>query len=122
MLDDFRMASFAPGHSFSTRSFETSRPLHWSSLCEWVIGEPREDVGKPGARIDVVERAGFDQRVDRGGAPPARVGAAEGPVAAADGDATRAALGGVIRHADAAVVEEAREGVPSLGRTAVQPR
>ena len=45
--------------------------------------------------------------------PPA-IGAGEGPVVAADGDAAQRPLGGVVGHAEAAVVEEAGEGLPAL--------
>jgi hypothetical protein len=36
-----------------------------------VIGDAGEDIGEPGFGVDVVQRAGFDQRVDRGGAAAA---------------------------------------------------
>ena len=35
-----------------------------------MVGDAREDIGEPGAGIDVVELAGFDQRID-GGRPAA---------------------------------------------------
>ena len=44
-------------------------------------------MAEPRARVDVIQFAGFDQRVDDGGAIAAAVTAAEGPVAAPDGDA-----------------------------------
>ena len=79
-----------------------------------MIGDASEDIGEPGARIDSVELARLDQRVDGCRPHPAGIGATEGPVAPADGDAAHGALGGVVGHADAAVVEEARHGHPSL--------
>ena len=79
-----------------------------------MIGDPRQHVGKPGLGIDVVELGGLDQRVHDGCAVAARVRAAEGPVAAADRDAANGSLGGIVRQADAAVVEEARERLPVI--------
>src|SRR5688572_2192385 len=79
-----------------------------------MIGDAGEHVGEPGARVDITELCRLDQREDHGGTLAAGVGAAEGPVAAADGDAAHGALGGVVGHADAAVVEEARERAPAL--------
>ena len=67
----------------------------------------------PGLRIDVVELGGLDQRVHHGGALAAAIGAGEQPRLAAERDAAQRALGGVVGQADAAVVEEAREGCPS---------
>jgi hypothetical protein len=40
---------------------------------DWMIWESGEHVGEPGARVDVVELGGLDQRVDGGGAPPALI-------------------------------------------------
>lgn len=62
-----------------------------------VVLQAPKDVGEPGAGIDVVELTGLDQGVDRGGAAAAGVGAGEGPVLAADGDAAHGALGGVVK-------------------------
>jgi hypothetical protein len=45
---------------------------------------------------------------------PAFVGAGERPVVAADGDAAQRQLGGVVGHAQAAVVEEAGERRPAI--------
>ena len=83
------------------------------ALCRVVL-DAGEDIGEPGARIDVVELRGLDQRVDGGGTLGAGVGAREGPVVPADGDAAKRPFGGVVREAEAAVVEEAREGRPAL--------
>jgi hypothetical protein len=52
-----------------------------------VIGQAGEHIGEPGARIDVIELAGFDERIDGGGALTTPVGAGEGPIVSADGDA-----------------------------------
>ena len=81
-----------------------------------MILQAGQHVGEPGLRIDVVELGGLDQGVDGGGAPAAGVGAGEGPVVAADGDAAQRPLGGVVGHAQAAVVEEAGQARPSALR------
>jgi len=36
-----------------------------------MVGQPCEHLGEPGARVDVIELAGGNQRIDRGGATPA---------------------------------------------------
>jgi hypothetical protein len=81
-----------------------------------MIGDAGEDVSEPGAGIDVVEPARLDKREHGGGAVAAAVTATEGPVLSSDGDAAHGPLGGIIAHAEPAVVEEAREGAPSLQR------
>jgi hypothetical protein len=79
-----------------------------------IVGQSCEHVGEPGLRIDAVELGGLDQRVDGGGALAALVGAGEGPVGASDRDAAQCPLSGVVRHAQAAVVEGAGERRPAL--------
>ena len=79
-----------------------------------VIQHPCQDIGEPGLRIDVVELGGGDERVEGRCPPAAFVGAGEGPVAAPDRDGTQLALGGVVGHAQAAVVEEAGQRGPAL--------
>jgi len=79
-----------------------------------MIRQPSEHVGEPHLRIDVVELCRRYERVEGGGSPAAFVGAGEGPVAAPDGDGTQLALGGVVRHAETAVIEEAGQRRPAL--------
>ena len=79
-----------------------------------MIRQPREDIGEPGLRVDVVELGGLDERVDRGGASATFVGAGEGPVVATDRDAAQRPLGGIVGDAKATVIEEARERGPAL--------
>ena len=64
-----------------------------------MIGQPSEDVGKPGVQIDVVELRGRDECVDTSRPAGTFVGAGEGPVAAADRDGTQLAFGGIVGHA-----------------------
>jgi hypothetical protein len=79
-----------------------------------VIRQTSERVREPSLRIDVVELGGCDQRVDGGGAAAAFVGAGEGPVLAADGDGAQLPFGGIVRQAEASVIEEAGERIPTL--------
>ena len=79
-----------------------------------MIGDAGEDVGEPGTSINAVEFAGFDQCVHRGRTVSARVRTAERPVLSPDRNAAHGAFGGVVAHADAAVIKEAREGRPSF--------
>jgi hypothetical protein len=75
-----------------------------------VIGQASEHVGEAGLRVDIVELGGGDQRVDRGSAPAAFVGAGEGPVLAPQGNGPQLAFGGVVRQAKTPILEEAGEG------------
>jgi hypothetical protein len=59
-----------------------------------MIVDAGEGVGEPGLGIDVVELCGLDEGVYGGSPVAAGIGAAEGPVAASDGDATQGAFGG----------------------------
>jgi len=61
-----------------------------------MIGQLGEDPGKPSLRINVVELRGFDQGVDGRRPAATGVGAAEGPIAPSDGDASEGALGRVV--------------------------
>src|SRR5579863_4520691 len=62
-----------------------------------MIGQASEHVSEPGARIDVVELAGRDQRIDGGGPTTPFVGAGEGPVATPERHDAQGALGRIIR-------------------------
>jgi hypothetical protein len=78
-----------------------------------MFGQPGEHVGKSRPRVDAVEFAGLDPRID-GGASSAFVRSREGPVVAADRDAMRRALCGIVRHAQAAVFKEADKAAPAV--------
>ena len=70
-------------------SFAPGFPGPWHQLVDfagWMIGRPCKHVSEPGARIDIIELAGLNQRINRCRATAALVGAGEGPVAAADGN------------------------------------
>jgi hypothetical protein len=51
-----------------------------------MVRQPCKHIGEPGARVDIIELATLNQRIDRCGPTAAGVGAGEGPVAAADGN------------------------------------
>ena len=78
-----------------------------------MIGQFRKHMGEPCLRIDVVELASFNQRIDASGSLRAFVRARESPIATSDGDATILAFCRIIRKADASVVEEAGERFPT---------
>ena len=90
-----------PGHQFI-------------ELLDGMAGDTGEDVGQPGLGIDVVELGGDDEAVHEGGTVAATIGAGEQPGFPAKGDATQGSFGGIVAEADAAVVEESGEGVPTL--------
>jgi hypothetical protein len=79
-----------------------------------VIGDAGEDIGEPSLRIDIVELHGLDQGVDDGSALTAAIRAAEQPCLAAERDTAQRDLGSVVRQAEPAIVEEARERIPAL--------
>src|SRR3954453_5706937 len=49
-----------------------------------VVGQPRQNVGQPGVRVDVIEFGRLNQGVDRRCTPPTRVRAGEDPVPSSD--------------------------------------
>ena len=79
-----------------------------------MIVQASQHVSEPCLRIDIVELCGLDQGVDRGGTSATIVGACECPVVTPDSDAAQRPLGGVVGHAQAAIVEEAGQAVPAV--------
>src|SRR5262252_6170581 len=67
-----------------------------------------------GPSFCVPRLGGRDKRVEGSSPSAACAGAGEDPVATSDRDSTQLALGGVVRHEQAAVVEEAGELSPPL--------
>ena len=61
-----------------------------------VVGKPGEDVGEPGAGIDVVKLTCLDHRIDGCGATTPGVRAGEGPIAAPDGHVPEGPFGGIV--------------------------
>ena len=51
-----------------------------------MVGQSREHVCEPGVRINVVELAGLDQRIDSRGSASPFIGACKEPVLASDGN------------------------------------
>ena len=79
-----------------------------------MIGDPAQDVCEPGLRIDVIQLSRHDQRAHHGRALTTAIGTGEEPRLATERDAAQLPLGGIVSEADLPVVEEAREGGPSL--------
>ena len=50
----------------------------------WMLRQARQHVSQPGARVNLIELAGFDQRVQRRRQMPAHIRAGKGPVPAPD--------------------------------------
>jgi hypothetical protein len=69
-----------------------------------VVGDADEYVGEPGLRIGVVHFAGDDQAIHGRRPLTPAIGSTEQPGLSTQGDATKSALSGVVREADAAVV------------------
>ena len=69
-----------------------------------MVGDAFEDLPQVEFRVETVELGGSSERVDRGGAFSAVVGAGEEEVLAAQADGAQTALGGVVVDLDAAVV------------------
>jgi hypothetical protein len=76
-----------------------------------MIGDATQHIREPGLGIDAVEFAVASGNRSR---PRAAIGAGEQPRAAPEGNAAQRALSGIVRQADAAVVEKADEGRPAL--------
>lgn len=88
----------------------------FGDLARGVIGDTGKHVGEPAADVDMVELAGLDQGEHSGRSMPAAIAATEGPVLAPHGETAHGTLSRVVAHAEAAVIEEPREGAPSLQR------
>src|SRR5271169_4748740 len=83
-----------------------------------VVGDAGDDVGEPSLGVDAVEASGPYERVHYGGSTAAFVGASEEVVLAPQGQRADGAFGGVVRHFEPAVVDEAGESCPARGRIA----
>jgi hypothetical protein len=79
-----------------------------------VAGDAGEDISEPCLRIDVVHLRRDDQAVHGGGAFTAAIGTGEQPRLPSQSDAAQSAFGGIVRQANAAIVEEARKARPAL--------
>ena len=78
-----------------------------------MVGDPAQDVGEPGARVDVVQLGGDDERVHGCGAVAATIASREQPRLAPECDAAQRAFGGVVAETDAAIAQEPAERVPA---------
>lgn len=76
----------------------------------------RQHVTQPGFGVDTVQPGRADQRVDRGGALAAAVGAGEQIVAAPNGHARQGAFGRRVINLNGAVFAVAQQCRPELER------
>jgi hypothetical protein len=81
-----------------------------------MIGNTRQHIGKPGTRVDIVEARRGNQRIHRRRSFAAAITAGEQPALPAESHPTQSALGRIVRQANAPVIEEACERIPSLER------
>jgi len=79
-----------------------------------MVRDAGKHIRKPSLGINAVELCRLDQGIHNGGAVPAFVRTAKGPVAPANGNAADSTLGGVVGQADAGVLEKARECLPMI--------
>jgi hypothetical protein len=77
------------------------------------VGQPGEDIGKPGLWVDVVHFGRDDEGIHGGRSLTAALGTREEPRLSAQGHAAQGAFGRIIRQADAPVIEECRERFPT---------
>ena len=104
-----------PGHAASVAGVFVPVPgEQLIEIADAVLVDAGQHVGQPGLRIDIVQARRLDQRVHEGGPLAAPVGAGKQPGLAPERDPAQRPFGRVVRQADAAVVEEAREGGPAL--------
>ena len=61
-----------------------------------MIGQFGECEGKPRLRIDVIQFARLNERIDGGGAASAFIRSGKGPIASSYGHATQGAFGGIV--------------------------
>ena len=78
-----------------------------------MVGDAVDHLAQISLRIGAVELGGFDERVRRGGALAAGIGAGEQIVLAAERERADGALGGVVADLQGAVIEVARERRPA---------
>ena len=74
------------------------------------VGQPGENIGEPGLRIDVVHFGGDDKGIHGGSPLTAALGTCKEPRLPTQGNATYGAFGRIIRQTDTPVLEECREG------------
>ena len=72
-----------------------------------------DDVGEPRLWLNAVHASGANQRIERGSANAARIRSAEEPVLSAQSRRADFVFRSIIRDLEPAIVEVARERVPS---------
>jgi len=94
------------------------RPAPWHELIAFVhwmiIGDTRERAGKPRLRINIVHFRGYDEAEHHRRPLATAIRAGKEPRFFAKSNFAQRSLGRIVAEAYAAVVEEAREGVPAL--------
>jgi hypothetical protein len=70
-----------------------------------VVGDPGQDIGEIGLRIDAVELCRLDQRVHSSCASATGIGPGKEVILAANSNAAQGALGRIVVEAEAAVLE-----------------
>src|ERR1019366_8096829 len=98
-------------YDFLSRSEAPSEEVMASAL---IVGAASGGISHLRTSVAMTSKDAIDQGVDRSRPVPAGVGTAERPIAPADRNSAHGPFGGIIRQADAAVVEEAGEGRPSV--------
>ena len=78
------------------------------------VGDPREHVGEPDERIDIVEPTRGDEGVHHRGAFAATVRTDEQPGFSAPGNGPEGAFGGIVGHTDAAIFKECDKSRPCV--------
>ena len=78
-----------------------------------MIGYASDDVAKPSLGVDVVQASGLDERVYDSGAAAAFIRAGEQIVFSSEGQRPHCALGGVVSHFEAPVIDVARQRRPA---------
>ena len=73
-----------------------------------------EDKDEPGLRIDVVQLAAVDERIDCRGATAALIRSSKCPIASSDCYTTQGTFRGIVRQTNAPVIKEAREPFPMI--------
>jgi len=112
LLDEFRRAEIDAAtavaeddrvaiiYRYLRASWEGSARVNLRLLAKAIVGRMQTN-SVMADDFSVVELGRLDQGVDGGGPASAGIGAGEGPVVAADGDAAESPLGGVVAEAEA---------------------
>src|SRR5690606_25630532 len=107
MASDY--SSDGSGGDGGCEAFSLLPPVPWQEFGESGlrhVGDACEDVGKPGLRVDIVELGGIDQGGHGGRPLGSALRSGEQPRLSAQCKTAQGPLGGVVRQADPAILEE----------------